>query len=81
MITKEIVLAGIQFQYNKLENSEFEDTDMYKFLNTYFVKNIMQSINRKLEVKVEYEKSKQEIELENIEKTKQKILELKSKIR
>ena len=34
---------------------------------------------KKLEVKIEYEKTNQELELENIEKTKQKILNLKKR--
>jgi len=79
MVTKQIIMAGIQFHDVDIIDS-FKETNIYKYLNTYFIKDITQNIQKEIELKVEYEKTNQEIELENIEKTKQKILNLRKKI-
>lgn len=80
--TKKIMTSGIKFDFEEYVETDFEETVIYKYLNNYFIKDITQNIKKnEIKVKVEYEKSKQEIELENIEKAKQKILELKSKIK
>ena len=39
-LSKYILVAGIQFDNKKEYNGNFENTNMYKFLNTYFIKDI-----------------------------------------
>lgn len=80
-VAKDILSSGIPFNNfnNYINNNNFEKTEMYKFLNEYFIKDITQGIKNELEVKVIEEKINKEIELENLEKNKQKLLSLKSK--
>lgn len=78
LISDKILLSGVQFNpYGEIYHGDFENTFIYKFLNTYFIKDIQQNIQKDIEIRVEYEKTKQEIELETIAKTKQKLLKLK----
>ena len=57
MVSKKILLAGIQFNsYNKT-NGVFEESDIYKYLNTIFKKDIIPStINEDI---ISYDSSKQ----------------------
>ena len=39
-LSKDILVAGIQFDNKKKNSGNFENSNMYKFLNTYFIKDI-----------------------------------------
>lgn len=67
MISEKIICAGIPFSTASTYTGDFENTDIYKFLTTYFIKDIIQD---KKSVKKEENKEKSEIEilLDEIEK-------------
>ena len=78
-ISKNILVSGIQFD-NKLKyNGNFEETFMYKYLNTIFIKDI-QVQPKEIEISVIEEKSEKELALEKLDKDKQKILSLKNRL-
>ena len=39
-LSKDILVSGIQFDNEEEYTGDFENTNMYKFLNTYFIKDI-----------------------------------------
>lgn len=43
-ITEKIIVAGIQFNYNDYDDN-FENTDIYKYMNIYLVKDIFNNTN------------------------------------
>ena len=43
-ITKKIIVAGIQFNNKINYTGDFENTDMYKFMNTYLVKDMFDNV-------------------------------------
>lgn len=56
-ISKDILLAGIQYNnYNKI-NKQFEESDIYEYLNNYFIKDIIPNntnIRKKIKVNTIY---------------------------
>lgn len=45
MVTEKILFSGVHICSNPFYVQQFEKTDMYKFLNTYFIKDIVQNMN------------------------------------
>jgi len=94
MITEKILIAGVQFSHNEYYYQEdFEKTDMNKFINKYFVKEILQLCNlpRKKEKNGKLQEKNDELQEENYElkiendelnyKLNSEIKELQSKIK
>lgn len=46
-VSKDLLFSGIQFDEKKEYKGDFEDTTMYWFLNTYFIKEIIKTLNKK----------------------------------
>ena len=56
-ITKNIIVSGIQFDNKDRYNGDFKETDIYKYMNTYLVKDMFNSvsINKKNDNNKEFE--------------------------
>ena len=78
-LSERILFAGIQFDDKDEYNGNFKETFMYKYLNTIFIKDI-QVQPKEIEISVIEEKSKRELELEKLEKDRQKILSLRKSL-
>ncbi len=57
-LSKKIIFSGVQFDREEKYNGNFEETDIKKFMDNYFAKDIIPSYTRKItpEEKKQYEK-------------------------
>ena len=60
-ITKKIIVSGIQFDNERKYNGDFKNKDMYKFMNTYLIKDIFDNIS----IKKEEDNNKEFVSIDN----------------
>ena len=60
-ITKKIIVAGVQFNNKRNYKGYFKDTDMYKFMNTYLVKDMFDNVS----INKEKDASKEFVSIDN----------------
>ena len=66
LISKNLLASGVRFCNNRQYDGDFENTEMYMFLNEYFAKEIIPSVNYELD---EIQEESQDINLSELDCT------------
>ena len=66
LISKNLLASGVRFCNNRQYDGVFENTEMYEFLNKYFAKDIVPSVNYELD---EIQEESQDINLSELDCT------------
>ena len=67
-ITKKIIVSGVQFNNKRNYKGDFKDTNMYKFMNTYLIKDMFDNVS----IYKENNNSKEFVDINNKIKTLRK---------
>ena len=64
LVSKNLIASGIRFCNDGQYNGDFKNTEMYQYLNTYFAKDMVPSVVRKMttEEKKQYEEEQKRLE-------------------